>query len=85
MMAGATRSALLQRRPGKRPFILSRSAFAGAGNKMLHWFEDNYSTWEDYRFSIAELLTFTTMHNMPIVGSDICGFGSDAQEKMCAQ
>ncbi|KAM3483468.1 hypothetical protein MY8738_003153 [Beauveria namnaoensis] len=85
MMANATRNALLQRRPEKRPFVLSRSTFAGAGSKISHWFGDNYSAWDDYRFSISQMLSFTAMHNMPIVGSDICGFGGDAQEKMCAR
>ncbi|KAM3566775.1 hypothetical protein ARSEF4850_000309 [Beauveria asiatica] len=62
-----------------------RSTFAGAGNKMSHWFGDNYSAWDDYRFSISQMLSFAALHNMPIVGSDICGFGGDAQEKMCAR
>jgi alpha-glucosidase len=34
MMANATRYALLARMPGKRPFVLSRSTFAGAGSKV---------------------------------------------------
>ncbi|KAH8894653.1 glycoside hydrolase, family 31 [Thozetella sp. PMI_491] len=85
MMATATRNALLTRRPGKRPFVLSRSTFASAGSKMAHWFGDNYSAWDDYRFSIAEMLTFTSVHNMPMVGSDVCGFNGNVQEKMCAR
>jgi alpha-glucosidase len=52
---------------------------------MAHWFGDNYSAWDDYRFSIAEMLTFAAVHNMPMVGSDICGFNGNAQEKMCAR
>jgi alpha-glucosidase len=85
MMARATRNALAVRNPKKRPFVLSRSTFAGTGNHAAHWFGDNYSSWDDYRFSISQMLAFAAMHQMPMVGNDICGFNGNAQEKMCAR
>ncbi|CAJ2500898.1 Uu.00g037510.m01.CDS01 [Anthostomella pinea] len=84
-MLSSTRKALLSRRPGIRPFVLTRSTFAGAGAKAAHWFGDNASTWDDYRASIAQLLAFATVHQMPMVGSDVCGFNSPAEEHMCAR
>lgn len=81
----ASRNSLLARRPGKRPFVLTRSTFAGAGSKAAHWFGDNNSTWSDYRVTIPQLLAFAAIHQMPMVGSDVCGFNGVADEKMCAR
>ncbi|KAI0403844.1 glycosyl hydrolases family 31-domain-containing protein [Xylaria palmicola] len=85
MMITATRNALLARRPGSRPFVLTRSTFAGAGAKAAHWFGDNYSSWDDYRATIRQMLAFAAVHAMPMVGSDVCGFNGAAQERMCAR
>lgn len=85
MMITATRSSLLARRPNSRPFVLTRSTFTSAGTKAAHWFGDNASTWADYRTAIAQMLGFAAVHGMPMVGSDVCGFNGDAQERMCAR
>ncbi|KAL7917102.1 glycosyl hydrolases family 31 domain-containing protein [Trichoderma austrokoningii] len=85
MMAAHSRVSMLARRPGKRPFVLTRPTFASAGNKVAHWFGDNYSAWDDYRFSISQMLAFAAVHQMPMVGSDVCGFNGNAQENICAR
>lgn len=84
-MVKATRAGLISRRPSKRPFVLTRSTFASSGVFAAHWFGDNNSTWADYRTSIAQLLGFTAIHQMPMVGTDVCGFNGVAEEHMCAR
>jgi alpha-glucosidase len=85
MMSHATQSSMLSRRPALRPFVLTRSTFAGTGRKATHWFGDNESSWEHYRTSIRQMLSFVSMHQMPMVGSDICGFNGNADPNMCAR
>jgi len=78
----ATRKVLLEQEPSKRPFILSRSTFAGQGAVSAHWLGDNYSTWKSMIESIQGVLQFQ-MYQLPMVGADVCGFSKNATEELC--
>lgn len=57
--ANATYNALKAVFPGKRPFFIARSTFAGSGNFTGHWGGDTNSMWGDMYFGISQALQFS--------------------------
>ena len=65
----------------KRPFILSRSGFAGFQKFATTWTGDNASSWEDMRQSIPMLLNLG-ISGVPFVGPDVGGFAGDVSPEL---
>ncbi|CUM52441.1 unnamed protein product [Debaryomyces tyrocola] len=60
----------------QRPFILTRSYFAGSQRTAAMWSGDNMSKWEYLKVSIPMLLT-SGVAGMPFGGADVGGFFGD--------
>ena len=83
-MQKATYNAMKTIMPGKRPFMVSRSTFAGSGRYSGHWGGDNEAKWGAMYLSISQALTFQ-MSGVPMFGADTCGFAGDSSEELCAR
>lgn len=65
-----------------RPFILSRSTFAGSGAYVQHWNGDNFANFDNLEYSIIGVMN-DQFYGIPFSGSDICGFIGDTTEDLC--
>ena len=69
----------------KRPFVLSRSTFAGSGRYAAHSLGENYRTWDALRYSIAGVMNFNIV-GIPMTGPDTCGyFGKEVEDELCGR
>ena len=55
----------------------------GTGRYAIHWSGDNISSFKWMKLSIVGLIKFN-LFGLPNNGADICGFGENATEQLCA-
>lgn len=65
----------------ERPFLLTRSFFAGSQRTAATWTGDNAATWDYLRISIPMCLT-NNIAGMPFIGADIAGFSGDPEPEL---
>lgn len=66
---------------GERPFILSRSGWAGIQKYAFVWTGDTESTWRELRQTIPTILNLG-MSGIPFSGVDIGGFSGNPSEEL---
>jgi len=72
-MVRATRDGIAQYNDGKRPFVITRSAYAGAWRYSSAWTGDNISSWQHLRLANIQCQRLN-LSGFTFVGSDIGGF-----------
>jgi alpha 1,3-glucosidase len=86
LMISATYGGLVKRNPSQnlRPFILTRSFFAGSQKYAAAWTGDNTADWDYMQSSIPMALSFGIC-GMIYSGSDVGGFFNNASENLIAR
>ncbi|HEY8531406.1 MAG TPA: TIM-barrel domain-containing protein, partial [Limnochorda sp.] len=81
LMGKATFEGLKRLRPDERPFIVTRSGFAGIQRYAAVWTGDNSSWWEHLAMSIPMLLNLG-MSGVAFAGADVGGFAEDTTPEL---
>lgn len=83
-MCRGTLEGFKQHKPGERPFILTRSAYAGIQRYAAVWTGDNHSWWEHMAASMPMHLNIG-LSGVPFVGADVGGFSDNASPELFAR
>lgn len=83
-MARASYEGLRRHMPNERPFVLTRSGFAGTQRWSACWMGDNSSVWEHLEMAMPQLLNMG-LSGIPFVGVDIGGFAGNASGELFAR
>ena len=73
LMARATYEGLERLQPDRRPYVITRAAYAGIQRYSTMWTGDTNSTWESLALNIP-MFTSLGLSGEPFVGSDVGGF-----------
>jgi alpha-glucosidase len=73
LMARATYEGLERLQPDKRPYVITRAAYAGVQRYATMWTGDTNSTWNDLSLSIP-MFQSLGLSGQPFVGADVGGF-----------
>ncbi len=73
LMSRATYEGLERLQPDRRPYVITRAAYAGIQRYATMWTGDTNSTWEALALNIP-MFTSLGLSGEPFVGSDVGGF-----------
>ena len=72
-MQRATHEGLAEIAPQRRPFVITRAAYAGAQRFGVGWTGDNSATWDHLKLAVQTCLSLG-VSGMPFTGADVGGF-----------
>ncbi|KPK14218.1 MAG: hypothetical protein AMJ62_13635 [Myxococcales bacterium SG8_38] len=84
LMAKATNEAMRMARPGRRPFVLTRSSYLGGQRWAATWTGDNVSNWQHLHWSVPMVLNLG-LSAQPVSGPDIGGFTGTPSPELFAR
>ncbi|MCJ7530240.1 MAG: hypothetical protein MUO64_04330, partial [Anaerolineales bacterium] len=76
LMTRACKEGQQRLRPDRRPFLLTRSGWAGVQRYSMHWTGDNNSTWQHLALHVQMVLTLG-MSGIAMTSADVGGFSGD--------
>ena len=83
-MQRATFEGLRIAAPDKRPFTITRAAYAGAQRFGTGWTGDNSATWDHLKLAISTVLSLG-VSGMPFTGADVGGFSGTPSGELVAR
>jgi len=83
LMSESTRDAMLEARPERRPFVLTRSSYLGGQRCAATWTGDNTAAPEHLRWSVSMVLNLG-LSGQPNSGPDIGGFAGTPSPELFA-
>ncbi|HET6861817.1 MAG TPA: glycoside hydrolase family 31 protein [Pyrinomonadaceae bacterium] len=84
LMARATYEGLQRLQPDKRPYVITRAAYAGIQRYSTMWTGDTNSTWDGLALSVSMFATLG-LSGEPFVGADVGGFMGRANGELLAR
>ncbi len=81
LMAIAGYNGIISERPKERPFILSRSGWAGLQRYAWTWTGDTESTWAELKQTISTIINLG-LSGLPFAGVDIGGFSDSPSNEL---
>lgn len=84
LMSKATHDAMLEARPSRRPFVLTRSSYLGGQRYAATWTGDNAATPDHLRWSVPMVLNLG-LSGQPNSGPDIGGFAGTPTPELFAR
>ena len=83
-MQRATFDGLRRAAPDKRPFTITRAAYAGAQRFGTGWTGDNTASWDHLRLAVSTVLSLG-VSGMPFTGADVGGFSGTPTGELIAR